>query len=90
MSDAVKEPSMLLQKELIARNYEAITSARETGRKVSSTFVPGNLNELLMCFGIVNNLPEINAIQNGMRKLSGDYIMTAEKSGRMNRTGYSS
>lgn len=81
MSDAVKEPSMLLQKELIARNYEAITSARETGRKVSSTFVPGNLNELLMCFGIVNNLPEINAIQNGMRKLSGDYIMTAEKSG---------
>ena len=81
MSEAVKEPSMLLQKEMIARNYDAITSSRETGRKVASTFVPGNLNELLLCFGIVNNLPEINAIQNGMRKLSGGYIMEAEKSG---------
>jgi benzoyl-CoA reductase subunit B len=81
MSEIVKEPSMLLQKEMIARNYEAITSKHKTGRKVSSTFVPGNLNELLLCFDIVNNLPEINAIQNGMRKLSGNYIMDAEKSG---------
>jgi len=81
MSEIVKEPSMLLQKEMIARNYEAITSKHETGRKVSSTFVPGNLNELLLCFDIVNNLPEINAIQNGMRKLSGNYIMDAEKAG---------
>jgi benzoyl-CoA reductase subunit B len=81
MSEVVKEPSMLLQKEMIARNYDAITSKRHSGRKVSSTFVPGNLNELLLSFGILNNLPEINAIQNGMRKLSGDYIMEAEKSG---------
>jgi benzoyl-CoA reductase subunit B len=81
MSEVVKEPSMLLQKEMIARNYDAITSKHETGRKVSSTFVPGNLNELLLCFDILNNLPEINAIQNGMRKLSGGYIMEAEKSG---------
>ncbi|MBF0334984.1 MAG: 2-hydroxyacyl-CoA dehydratase, partial [Alphaproteobacteria bacterium] len=81
MSEAVKEPSMLLQKDMIAKNYDAITSKHETGHKVSSTFVPGNLNELLMCFDILNNLPEINAIQNGMRKLSGGYIMEAEKSG---------
>lgn len=79
--EAVKEPSMLKQKEMIARNYDLLTSTRETGRKVASTFVPGNLNELLMCFGILNNLPEINAIQNGMRKLSGGYIMDAEKAG---------
>jgi benzoyl-CoA reductase subunit B len=72
---------MDLQKAMIARNYEAITSKHETGRKVSSTFVPGNLNELLMCFDIVNNLPEINAIQAGMRKASGGYIMEAEKGG---------
>jgi benzoyl-CoA reductase subunit B len=81
MTEVVKEPSMLLQKEMIARNYDAITSKHESGRKVASTFVPGNLNELLLCFGIVNNLPEINAIQNGMRRLSGSYIMEAEKSG---------
>ena len=79
--EAVKEASMEMQKAMIARNYDAITSKHETGRKVSSTFVPGNLNELLMCFDIVNNLPEINAIQAGMRKASGGYIMEAEKSG---------
>ncbi|MEI2776635.1 MAG: benzoyl-CoA reductase subunit B [Tetrasphaera sp.] len=77
----VKDDSMERQKALIASNYEALTSAHETGRKVASTFVPGNLNELIMCFDLVNNLPEINAIQNGMRKLSGDYIAEAEKHG---------
>ena len=77
----VKELSMVKQKEMIARNYDALASAPETGRKVASTFVPGNLNELIMCFGLLNNLPEINAIQNGMRKVSGDYIAEAEKRG---------
>jgi benzoyl-CoA reductase subunit B len=80
-AEVVKELSMVKQKEMIARNYDLLTSAPETGRKVASTFVPGNLNELLMCFDLVNNLPEINAIQNGMKKLSGDYIMEAEKRG---------
>ncbi len=79
--EAIKEASMLKQKEMITRNYDDLTSARETGRKVSSTYVPGNLNELLMCFGILNNLPEINAIQNGMRKQTGGMIMDAEKMG---------
>ncbi len=79
--DVVKESSMLLQKEMIARNYDALTSAPETGRKVAATFVPGNLNELIMCFDLLNNLPEINAIQNGMRKKSGPLIMDAEKRG---------
>lgn len=79
--EVVKELSMVKQKDMIAANYDAITSAPETGRKVASTFVPGNLNELLMCFDLLNNLPEINAIQNGMKKLSGDYINEAEKRG---------
>jgi benzoyl-CoA reductase subunit B len=81
VTEAVKEPSMLKQKEMIAGNYERLATARATGRKVASTFVPGNLNELIMCFDMVNNLPEINAIQNGMRKKSGGYIMEAEKRG---------
>ena len=34
-----------------------------------------------MCFDVVNNLPEINAIQNGLRKKTGGYIMEAEKRG---------
>jgi benzoyl-CoA reductase subunit B len=79
--NVIKEESMVIQKEMISRNYDAITSKNETGLKMASTFVPGNLNELVRCFGMLNNLPEINAIQAGMRKLSGGYIMEAEKGG---------
>ncbi len=79
--EVVKDASMIKQKEMIARNYDLLTSTAENGRKVSSTFVPGNLNELLMCFDMLNNLPEINAINNGMRKASGSMIMAAEKAG---------
>ena len=77
----VKETSMLKQKEMIAGNYDKLTSVGETGQKVVSTYVPGNLNELIQCFDMLNNLPEINAIQNGMRKKSGAMIREAEKSG---------
>jgi len=76
-----KEESMLLQKAMISANYDALATAHDEGKKISSTFVPGNLNELLMCFDLVRNLPEINALQAGMRKKSGGYIMEAERSG---------
>jgi len=76
-----KEESMLLQKEMISANFDALATAHEEGKKISSTFVPGNLNELLMCFDLVRNLPEINALQSAMRKKSGGYIMEAERSG---------
>ena len=62
--EVIKSHSQEVQKEMITRNYDKITSGKV---KISSTFVPGNLNELLMCFDIANNLPEINAIQNAMR-----------------------
>ncbi len=80
MSDpqVVKSSSQLIQKEMIRRNYDRITDGEH---KVASTFVPGNLNELLMCFDLANNLPEINAIQNAMRKKSGEMIMEAERAG---------
>lgn len=81
VADVVKERSMLLQKAMIADNYDQLTRAGELGKKVCSTFVPGNLNELIMCFGMLNNLPEINAINNGMRKKTGRMIMDAEKMG---------
>jgi len=79
--DVIKEPSMLKQKDVIAQNYDNLTNAKELGRKVSCTYVPGNLNELVMCFDMLNNLPEINAINNGMRKKSGGMITEAEKLG---------
>ena len=80
-TEVIKDSSMLLQKAMIAENYDALTSTHETGKKISSTFVPGNLNELIMCFDMLNNLPEINAINSGMRKKSGALVMQAEKMG---------
>jgi len=76
-----KDASMVKQKDMMASHYDRLTSARETGEKVAATFVPGNLNELIMCFGLVNNLPEVNAIQNGLRRTSGAFVLEAEKIG---------
>jgi len=76
-----KEDSMLLQKRLLADHFDALARAEEEGQKVVYTFVPGNLNELVRSFGLLPVLPEINALQSGMRKLSGNYIQEAEKHG---------
>ncbi|HET9010561.1 MAG TPA: 2-hydroxyacyl-CoA dehydratase, partial [Gemmatimonadaceae bacterium] len=77
----VKEDAMWLQKELINRNYHELATARQEGKKVSATFVPGNLNELLMCFDFARSLPETNALQNAMRKKSGKMVLDAERDG---------
>ena len=76
-----KDASMVKQKEMMAAHYDRLSSAPQTGAKVASTFVPGNLNELIMCFDLVNNLPEVNAIQSGLRRQSGGYVLEAEKIG---------
>jgi len=79
--EVLKEDAMWLQKEMISRNYHELASAHAEGKKISATFVPGNLNELLMCFDFVRRLPETDALQNGMRKKSGKFIMDAERDG---------
>jgi benzoyl-CoA reductase subunit B len=76
-----KDASMLKQKEMMAAHYDRLTNVPQSGEKVAATFVPGNLNELLMCFDLVNNLPEVNAIQNGLRRTSGGFVLEAEKIG---------
>jgi len=76
-----KEDSMIVQKEMIAGHFEKLAKAGETGKKVVYTFVPGNLNELIRAFDMLPVHPEVNALQSGMRKLSGGYIQEAEKSG---------
>ena len=80
-SSVQKEPSMVLQKQLIGDYYESLGRARAEGRRVVSTFVPGNLTELLRSFDLLPILPEINALQSGMRKLSANFIAEAEKQG---------
>jgi len=79
--EVAKDASMLKQKEMMAAHYDRLSNANENGQKVASTFVPGNLNELIMCFDLVNNLPEVNAIQSGLRRQSGAYVMEAERNG---------
>ena len=79
--DAEKDASMQKQKAMMAAHYDRLTDAPQSGAKVCSTFVPGNLNELISCFGLLNNLPEVNAIQNGLRRTSGQFVLEAEKIG---------
>ena len=81
MSAVRKEDSMLLQKQMMADHYDRLAAAHGEGRKVVYTFVPGNLNELVRSFDLLPVLPEINALQSGLRKKSGDYIAEAEKHG---------
>ncbi|MFQ5563830.1 MAG: benzoyl-CoA reductase subunit B [Parvularculaceae bacterium] len=72
---------MIIQKQMIASHFEKLSQAQETGKKVVYTFVPGNLNELIRAFDMLPVHPEVNALQSGMRKLSGGYIQEAEKTG---------
>jgi len=81
MSAIRKEDSMLLQKQMMADHYDRLAVAHDEGRKVVYTFVPGNLNELVRSFDLLPVLPEINALQSGLRKKSGEYIAEAEKHG---------
>jgi benzoyl-CoA reductase subunit B len=78
---AAKDRSQLRQKRMIGDHFEKLARAGQDGRKVCYTFVPGNLTELMGALDMLPVLPEINALQSGMRKLSGDYISEAEKLG---------
>jgi benzoyl-CoA reductase subunit B len=76
-----KDRSQLRQKEMIARHFDRLAEAPESGARSVYTFVPGNLTELLLSFDVLPVLPEINALQAGMRGKSRDYIALAEKLG---------
>ncbi|MCL4819476.1 MAG: benzoyl-CoA reductase subunit B [Vicinamibacteria bacterium] len=79
--EASKDSSQLRQKEMIARHFDRLAAAPETGEKTAYTFVPGNLSELLLSFDVLPVLPEINSLQSAMRGRSADYISLAEKLG---------
>jgi benzoyl-CoA reductase subunit B len=78
---AQKDESQLRQKRMIAEHFKRLARAPQTGDKNVYTFVPGNLTELLLSFDLLPVLPEINALQSGMRGKSKEYIATAEKLG---------
>ena len=80
-SSATKDRSQLRQKQMIADHFERLARAKEDGKKVVYTFVPGNVTELIGAFGMLPVLPEINALQSGMRNRSAGFIAEAEKAG---------
>jgi benzoyl-CoA reductase subunit B len=80
-SEAIKEKSMIIQKEMLGDLFTELSTAKEKGKKVVYTFVPGNLTELILALDMLPVYPEINALQSGMRKKSGSYIKDAEKLG---------
>ncbi len=79
--EARKDQSQSTQKRMIADHFKALSTAKADGRKVVYTFVPGNLTELIGALDMLPVLPEINALQSGMRKKSARYISEAEKAG---------
>ncbi len=79
--EAFKDSSQLRQKAMIARHFDRLAAAPETGERSAYTFVPGNLTELLLSFDLLPVLPEINALQSAMRGKSAEYISLAEKLG---------
>jgi benzoyl-CoA reductase subunit B len=76
-----KEVSQIRQKAMIADHFKRLSRAKEDGKKVVYTFVPGNLSELLGALDLLPVLPEINALQSGMRGKSAAYIAEAERQG---------
>jgi len=80
-AEVKKDDSQLRQKQMLARHFDRLAHAPETGDKSAYTFVPGNLTELLLSFDLLPVLPEINALQSAMRGKSREYIQVAEKLG---------
>ena len=80
-TQAQKDSSQVRQKEMIARHFDRLAAAPDTGARCAYTFVPGNLTELLLSFDVLPVLPEINALQSAMRGKSAEYIAAAEKLG---------
>ena len=76
-----KDNSQLRQKKMIEGHYRLLPRVPDSGEKAVYTFVPGNLTELMMCFDMPPVMPEINALQAGMRGKSRQYISVAEKLG---------
>ena len=78
---ARKDESQLRQKRMLAEHFSRLAAIPGSGERCVYTFVPGNLTELLAAFGVAPVLPEINALQSGLRKKSAEYIQLAEKLG---------
>jgi len=74
--DARKEGQRLVNQWLAN-----LHTAHERGQPVAYIFVMGNAIEILRAFDFEMVFPEINSLQSGVRKVSGDFITKAEDYG---------
>ncbi len=79
--ESAKDLSQVRQKRMIADLFDRLARSKADGKPVVYTFVPGNLTEMIGALDMLPVLPEINALQSGMRGRSGGYIAEAEKAG---------
>jgi len=70
-----------LQKELLNQWYQRLEDAPQNGTPVAYVFISGNICELLRSFGFELVFPEVNALQCGIKKVAGDFILKAEDLG---------
>jgi benzoyl-CoA reductase subunit B len=70
-----------LQRAMMAREYDALSKAKETKTPVAYLFISGNIQELFRSFGFLVAYPEINALQCGIKKAAGPLILKAEDRG---------
>ncbi len=70
-----------LQKQLLGEWYRRLEQAPGDGIPVAYLFISGNIGELLRSFGFELVFPEVNALQCGIKKVAGDFILKAEDLG---------
>lgn len=76
-----KDWGMIAQKELMTTYYNQVRNAKEEGKKVVYTFIPGNLVELVSNFDLVSVYPELLGLQMGLRQSAEKYLNLGEKEG---------
>ncbi|MBK5964597.1 hypothetical protein CCR95_11025 [Thiocystis minor] len=77
----LKSASRERRNQMLGDYLDRLEGAAASGRKVVYTFVPGNLIEILLAFGILPIYPEILALQAGIRGESARLIEQAETGG---------
>lgn len=70
-----------LQKSLLERWYQALSEANTKKEPVAYLFISGNIAELLEVFDFHLVYPEVNALQCGVKKIAGQFILRAEDEG---------
>ncbi len=70
-----------LQKKLLEDWYRRLENAPREGTPVAYLFISGNIGELLRSFGFELLFPEVNALQCGIKKVAGNFILRAEDLG---------